>query len=290
MMTVEEVAALCERRLEALCPLRDPDTDRVTEAMRYSLLAGGKRLRPYLTVAFCCLGGGDPGVALTLGCALEMVHTYSLIHDDLPAMDNDDLRRGKPTCHRVYGEATAILAGDALLTEAFAVISGCGELSDRARVAAVACLAEAAGQSGMVGGQMMDIAAEEMRLPVEKLCKLQRKKTGALIRAACRLGCIAAGSFEGALRDAADRYADALGLAFQIVDDILDATGDQEKLGKPIGSDAKEGKTTFYTLLGEKGARAYAARLTEEACAAVSGLSDSEPLISLAKGLLSRDC
>ncbi len=288
-MTVTEYAAYCTSRLDVLCPLRDPDTDRVTEAMRYSLLAGGKRLRPYLTDAFCRIGGGDPDIALTFGCALEMVHTYSLIHDDLPAMDNDDLRRGRPTCHRAFDEATAILAGDALLTEAFAVLAGCEGASDRQRVAAIALLADAAGQRGMIGGQMMDIAAEGGQLPPEKLEKLQRGKTGALIRAACRLGCIAAGQFEGRLIEAADAYAAALGLAFQVVDDILDATGDEAKLGKPIGSDAKEGKVTFYTLLGDKGARAYAARLTDAACEAVAGLPEAEPLILLARSMLLRD-
>ena len=288
-MTISEYALLCNRKLDELCPLRDPDTDRVTEAMRYSLLAGGKRLRPYLTDAFCRMGGGDPRIALTFGCALEMVHTYSLIHDDLPAMDNDDLRRGRPTCHRAFDEATAILAGDALLTEAFSVISACEEASDRQRIAAVALLAEASGQRGMIGGQMMDIAAEGGKLPPEKLEKLQRGKTGALIRAACRLGCIAAGHLDGSLTEAADAYASALGLAFQIVDDVLDATGDEAKLGKPIGSDEKEGKVTFYTLLGDREARAYAARLTDAACAAVAGLADSEPLVSLARGMLLRD-
>ena len=288
-MTVSEYAEYCTERLDALCPLRDPDTDRVTEAMRYSLLAGGKRLRPYLTDAFCRIGGGDPALAASFGCALEMVHTYSLIHDDLPAMDNDDLRRGMPTCHRAFGEATAILAGDALLTEAFALLAGCPGASDRQRVAAVACLAEAAGQNGMIGGQMMDISAEEGRLPHDKLQKLQSKKTGALIRAACRLGCIAAGHFDGVLTETADRYADALGLAFQVVDDILDATGDVARLGKPIGSDAREGKITFYTLLGDAEARAYAARLTAEARDAVSSIPGSEALVLLADSLLLRD-
>lgn len=288
-MTIAEYAARCTERLDALCPLSDPDTDRVTRAMRYSLLAGGKRLRPYLTDVFCRMGGGDPDVALVFGCALEMVHTYSLIHDDLPAMDNDDLRRGRPTCHRAFDEATAILAGDALLTEAFALLAGCEGASDRQRVAAVRLLAEAAGQHGMIGGQMMDIAAEGGQLPPEKLEKLQRGKTGALIRAACRLGCIAAGHLDGPLTAAADSYAEALGLAFQIVDDILDATGDEKKLGKPIGSDEKEGKATFYTLLGDKEARAYAARLTDAACEAVKGIAGAEPLILLARGMLSRD-
>ncbi len=281
-------APLCEERLDALLPLSDPDIDRVTEAMRYSLLGGGKRLRPYLTCLFAELLGGEYAAALDLGCALEMVHTYSLIHDDLPAMDNDDLRRGRPTCHRVYGEAVAILAGDGLLTRAFGVIAQSG-LDAAGRADAVCLLSEAAGHLGMIGGQVMDIAAEEGMLSHEKLRKLQEKKTGALIGCACRLGCIASGAAEPALLTSVDRYADRLGLAFQVVDDLLDAVGDEKKLGKPIGSDEKEGKVTFYTLLGEREARAYARRLTEEACEAGREIPGGEALAALAEELLLRE-
>lgn len=285
---LSRIAKECERLLAELVPMGDPDTDPIVSAMRYSLLSGGKRIRPYLAYAFSRACGGKGDLALRFGCALEMIHTYSLIHDDLPAMDNDDLRRGKPTCHRAFGEANAILAGDALNTLAFAVIAE-SDADGRQVREAVKLLAEAAGYRGMIGGQGMDLFAEGRTLSREQLSKLQALKTGALISAACRLGCIAARVYEGDAYTAAELYAEKLGLAFQVVDDLLDATGSEERLGKPIGSDERSHKATFYTLLGEEGARQYAARLTEEAALAVKALPESQRLIDLAESLLSRD-
>lgn len=281
------VAAECNALLDRLLPDADPDTSPVTQAMRYSLLAGGKRIRPFLTVSFAALCGGEYPLALRFGCALEMIHTYSLIHDDLPAMDNDDLRRGMPTCHRKFGEATAILAGDALQSLAFSVITE-SEADDRTVRAALALLARASGHTGMVGGQVMDMASEGGMLPAEKLDKIQNLKTGALIDAACKLGCIVSGTYDGTIYEAAGKYAAKLGRAFQVEDDLLDATGDVALLGKPIGSDGKNGKVTYYTLLGEDGARRYAGQLTEEACGALAGIPGNGKLIELARTLLNR--
>ena len=284
---LRDYAAKVESRLAALIPDADPETAVVSEAMRYSLLGGGKRIRPYLTYAFSRLAGGDPATALDFGCALEMVHAYSLIHDDLPAMDNDTLRRGKPTCHVAYGEAIAILAGDALLTRAFGVLAGTAAPSEAARGAA-AELADAAGYAGMVGGQTLDMTAEGKSVTEETLIKLQKLKTGALIRAACRLGCLSGGADEK-LFSAADRYAEKIGLAFQVIDDLLDGIGDPALLGKSVGKDAASGKTTWLSLYGEDGARAYATRLTDEAIAAVAPFDSDGRLAALATLLLERN-
>ncbi len=281
-------AETVEKRLGELSFYSDPDLAPVDEALRYSLLSGGKRLRPYLTALFCHMAGGDPSVALDFGCALEMVHTYSLIHDDLPAMDNDDLRRGRPTCHRAFGEDVAILAGDALLTEAFGVIARCQGVPCEVRLAAVELLSRSAGMLGMIGGQTMDTCISRRAVDADYLEKTQRGKTGALIAAACRLGCLAAGVVDGPLVSAANAYASGIGLAFQVCDDVLDATGDESALGKPIGSDERAGKTTFYTLLGKDGALAYARELTERAKDAVRLFAESEMAIALAERLLSR--
>lgn len=282
-------ARTVEGRLSELTDYADPDLSPVSDALRYSLLSGGKRLRPYLTALFCQMANGDPSVALDLGCALEMVHTYSLIHDDLPAMDNDDLRRGRPTCHRVFGEDVAILAGDALLTEAFGVIARCKGLSPEARLASVELLSRSAGVFGMIGGQTMDTCIPRREVDASYLEKTQNGKTGALISAACRLGCLAGGLLEGPLVSAADEYAMGIGLAFQVCDDVLDATGDESTLGKPIGSDERAGKTTFYTLLGHDGALAYARELTERAINALRPFAKSEEAIALAESLLLRN-
>ena len=282
------VAARVEERLPALIPEADPGIGAISDAMRYAALGGGKRIRPYLVYAFARLSGGDPGTALDFGCALEMIHAYSLVHDDLPAMDNDTLRRGKPTCHVAFGEATAILAGDALLTRAFGVLAGSGAPGDTV-VRAVAELSSAAGYLGMVGGQTLDMLTEGKPVGEETLVKLQRLKTGALIDCACRLGCLAGGVFDGELYAAADVYADRIGLAFQVIDDILDGTGDPALLGKSVGKDEKSGKTTWLSLLGEEGARNYASRLTEEAIDAVSAFDEEGRLAALAELLLNRN-
>lgn len=256
------------------------------EAMEYSLLAGGKRIRPVLTLETCRLCGGDPRAALPFACAMEMVHTYSLIHDDLPAMDDDELRRGRPTNHVVYGEATAILAGDALLTAAFWHLTR-AELPAERIAAAVACLARAAGSTGMVGGQALDMAGEGRTLSREELELLQSLKTGALIAAAAELGCIAAGGAEKH-RERVRAYAQALGRAFQVRDDMLDVTSSVSELGKPVGSDRVNEKSTFVTALGLEGCARLVGRLTQQGIDALSGFEAPEFHIWLANQLANR--
>ena len=232
------------------------------DAMRYSLLAGGKRLRPVLLLEACRLCGGAVEDALPFAGAIEMVHTYSLIHDDLPCMDDDDLRRGRPTNHKVFGEANAVLAGDGLLTAAFETMLAPGQKLPPERVlAAAGILARAAGGRGMVGGQVLDMAGEGRALGLTEVEELQRLKTGALIRAAVEMGCAVAGGAEEQ-REALCRYADCLGLAFQIQDDILDVVGDEATLGKPIGSDVRSDKTTFVALKGLADCRILAVSYT----------------------------
>lgn len=255
------------------------------DAMRYSLLAGGKRLRPVMTLAFCALCGGEAKAALPFAAAIEMVHTYSLIHDDLPCMDNDDYRRGKLTNHKVYGEAQAVLAGDALLTAAFSQIAT-SRLSSGKIAAAVRVLADCAGALGMVGGQMLDIEAEKRECTPGEVYDIQSRKTGALIRAACELGVIAAGGTRQQ-RAAACVYADSLGLAFQIQDDILDIVGDAEKLGKATGAD--ENKNTFVKLYGIEACRQMALEETEKAITALAIFPSPEFLTELARSLMQRE-
>lgn len=258
-------------------------------SMRYSLLSGGKRIRPFLTLSFCRLFGGKEEACLPFAAAVEMVHTYSLIHDDLPCMDDDEYRRGRLTNHKVYGEATAVLAGDALLTFAFETLTH-APVPDADIVRAVGCLSAAAGCRGMVGGQIMDMAAENHPdIPLDTLRLLQARKTGALIRAAAALGCIAAGVRDAERLDAADAYAEALGSAFQITDDILDAYGNAELLGKAVGRDLKENKTTFLSFMSREEACAVAASLTEKAKAAIAAYPGAESLMALADGLLTRE-
>lgn len=256
------------------------------EAMEYSLLAGGKRIRPVLTLEVCRMCGGNLQSALPFACGVEMIHTYSLIHDDLPAMDDDQLRRGRPTNHVVYGEATAILAGDGLLTAAFEQLSK-AELPPERVVAAVGCLARNAGPGGMVGGQALDMAGEGRSMTRGELEQLQSLKTGALISAAAELGCIAAGGTEDERRKVR-AYAQALGRAFQVQDDILDVTSTDEQLGKTVGSDRVNEKTTFVTALGLEGSRALVEELTKQAVEALTGFEQPEFLIWLAETLAKR--
>ena len=264
----------------------EPHYADLDEAMDYSLLAGGKRIRPVLVLETCRLCGGDPEAAMPFACGLEMVHTYSLIHDDLPAMDNDDLRRGRPTNHRDYGEATAILAGDGLLTAAFSQLAQ-APLSAAQVVDGVACLARAAGPKGMVGGQALDLAGEGRTLDVSALEQLQSLKTGALISAAVELGCIAAGG-TAAQRAAVLRYAPPLGRAFQIRDDILDVIGSQAELGKEIGSDQANEKSTFVTALGLERCDQLVHTLTDQAVAALAEFEHPEFHIWLARQMVER--
>ena len=257
------------------------------DSMHYSLTAGGKRLRPVLVLAFCRACGGDVQKALPVACALEMVHTYSLIHDDLPCMDNDDLRRGKPTNHVIYGECTATLAGDALQAEAFRTILE-SDLSLEARAEAARLLAEAAGIDGICGGQQLDMEGDGKLLSREQLIEIHTRKTAAMIRAACLMG-IACGNGSEEQIQAAEKYAKALGLAFQIRDDMLDVLSTNEELGKPIGSDEQEQKTTFMSLYGLERCEQEVHALTEEASQAVGSVfSNAEFLQQLARSLETR--
>ena len=263
----------------------DKPYGRLQEAMRYSLMAGGKRVRPVMALAFCDLMGGEWRRAIPFGCALELVHTYSLIHDDLPCMDDDDLRRGKPTCHKVYGEAMAVLAGDALQAEAFRLIATAPGLTDRQRSEAALVLARAAGADGMVAGQTLDLLGlGRSRGELELLHSL---KTGAMIQGAAELGCVAAGA-DSRRREQAAEYARHIGLAFQVRDDILDVVADQQELGKTVGSDRRDGKTTFVDLLGLEDCEALVAQETAKAKAAISDLPGCEFLLNLAERLADR--
>ncbi|MGA8383354.1 MAG: polyprenyl synthetase family protein [Stellaceae bacterium] len=245
-----------------------PDLEaRVLEAMRYSALGPGKRLRPFLVLASARLFGVARSCALQVAAAVEMVHAYSLVHDDLPAMDDSDLRRGRPTCHKEFDEATAVLAGDGLLTMAFEVLAHPDAHPDPAvRCELVAALAAAAGAAGMVGGQMIDLIAERRRLDIGAITRLQRMKTGALIAFACEAGAMLARA-PAEPRTALRGYAHDLGLAFQIADDLLDVEGSSAETGKPVGADAAAGKATFVSILGVERARAQAELLVRQAAA-----------------------
>lgn len=269
----------------ACCFTENEPQKELFEAMRYSLLAGGKRLRPVMVQAFCELCGGRAEDALPFAAAIEMVHTYSLIHDDLPCMDNDDYRRGKLTNHRVFGEAKAVLAGDALLTAAFSHMAA-AKLPPERIVEGVRVLSLCAGELGMVGGQILDIDAENRVCSEQEVIDIQSRKTGALISAACQLGVIAAGG-DKEKQDAAAWYADSLGLAFQIQDDILDVIGDAQKLGKATGMD--ENKNTFVRLYGVDVCKEMVAQETEKAICALDVFDGADFLTDLARELIHRE-
>ena len=288
---IEACAIETETALASCVSAADADLKKIADAQTYSLLGGGKRIRPFLVLAFCEMLGGAKEKAMPLACALEMIHTYSLIHDDLPCMDDDDYRRGRLTNHRVFGEATAVLAGDALLTGAFGVVAEAKALSAEEKVAALALLSAAAGAEGMIGGQTMDMAAQTDDISTDEayLVKMHGMKTGALIRAAAKLGCIAAGrGCDETVLAAADAYAARIGLAFQVVDDLLDVTGDAQTLGKNVGVDSAANKLTFLRFYTVEGAEAYAARLTEEAVSAITAYDADGTLAALARYLLDR--
>ena len=269
--------------------VEDPDVQVLLDSERYSLFAGGKRIRPLLTLEFCRLFGGEDAAAMPFACAVEMIHTYSLIHDDLPCMDDDDLRRGKPTNHKVFGESTALLAGDALLTGAFEAAASNSEVGAEISAKAVAYLASCAGRYGMVGGQIMDLEGEKKKLTLDELIKLHSLKTGALISAASVLGALAAGvAFSDPCMEDVVTYAEKIGLAFQIVDDILDCTGDAEALGKNVGVDAEREKNTFTSFFTLEEAQFYADRLTADAVRAIKKYPGSETLVALAEWLSKR--
>ena len=282
MLDLETNARKTEAKIAELLSKSDPDFAVLFDSMSYSASGGGKRVRPTLTLEFARMLSDDPRVeagALTLAAAIELIHTYSLIHDDLPCMDNDDLRRGKPTNHKVYGEATALLAGDALLTLAFEAVTESNDLSDKAKISAVSLLAKSAGANGMIGGQQLDLLGEERTRNAEKFnFSLHRKmnllKTGALISCAAQLGCIAAGA-DDSVFSAAKAYAENVGLAFQVTDDLLDMGEEDEK-------------TTYLSFMTAKEAANYASELTDNAIKAVSGFKNSENLVSLAIQLRDR--
>lgn len=256
-------------------------------AMRYSLLAGGKRIRPVLLLKFCEAAGGERSAALPAACGIEMLHTYSLIHDDLPCMDNDDLRRGKPTCHKVFGETNAVLAGDALQSAAYGAVLSSPVAPERT-AAMAKTLAFAAAEQGMCGGQYLDTSKEGLPVTEDELYEIHRLKTGALLRAACVMGVQCAGGTAEQV-SAAEDFAMNLGLAFQIRDDVLDTISTVDELGKPIGSDAAEKKTTFVSLLGVEECSRLVHEHTEKAKSAIAGLfSDTDFLCWLADVLADR--
>ncbi|MCC4306996.1 polyprenyl synthetase family protein [Alcanivorax marinus] len=286
----DEARARLQAALQRLLP--DPATSaspRLAEAMRYAALNGGKRIRPMLVYAACRLAGGEPERADVAAVAVEAIHAYSLVHDDLPAMDDDDLRRGKPTCHRAFDEATAILAGDTLHTLAFDLLAGSGDYSDAARVAMVRVLCRAAGGTGMAAGQMLDMAAHGRLQDPAALERMHYLKTGRLITASLLLGYHAAERADADLEAALIAFGDAIGLAFQIQDDILDVTADTDQLGKPSRSDEKHGKSTFPALLGLDASRQRAQALCEQARAALDGYgAAARPLQQLADFIVQR--
>lgn len=291
---VDQARAMAEERLSSFF-----QEEGLAQAMRYSLLAGGKRIRPVLTMLFCQAAGGSLEEGLDFGCGVEMLHTYSLIHDDLPCMDNDDLRRGKPTCHKVYGECVATLAGDALQAAAFqTVLFAKGPWRGEGKVvpaAAAGVLAAAAGVDGMCGGQYYDTVGDGAPHTEEELTAIHDKKTGALLRAACIMGVLASSghrAVDDSCIDAARAYAVHLGLAFQIRDDVLDATSTTEVLGKPVGSDSANHKTTYVTLLGVKGCEErimFHTQMAKDSLKQGKWRGDTQVLEWLADQLASRD-
>jgi geranylgeranyl diphosphate synthase type II len=289
---LEERRRLVEDALDRALPPESAWPETLHRAVRYSLFAGGKRIRPLLVLAAGEAVGGRREEVMPLACAVEMVHTYSLVHDDLPAMDDDDLRRGKPTSHKVFGEAIAILAGDALLTRAFQIMAEVathtGPEGRARRLAATAILAEAAGSTGMIGGQVMDLESEGRMVDGEALERMHRAKTGALLGACVRGGAVLGGG-DGDDRARLDRYASAVGLAFQVVDDVLDETGAAHELGKTAGKDARAGKATYVSVHGLESSRALARRLLDEARSALAPLGARGRLLeALARVIVER--
>lgn len=289
MKPFERYIPVIENKLNELLPESGERYSSAVNAMRYSLLSGGKRIRPILLLEFYSLFGGRAEGALNFAAAIEMIHTYSLIHDDLPCMDNDDMRRGRPSCHKAFGYDTALLAGDALLTHAFFAAANAADIPPERVSRAISVLAQKAGIYGMVGGQVMDLDFEKNGANGEELTAMYIKKTSCLLEAAAMCGAVLAGADEETVKKT-EGYAENLGLAFQITDDILDCTADEKTLGKPIGSDKKNGKTTFVTLLGLDGAKQKAALLTKKAEDILNGFSgDTSYLKELTEYLLNRN-
>jgi geranylgeranyl diphosphate synthase type II len=287
----QDCLALVEEALDLYLPGEKMLPQSLHKAMRYSVFAGGKRIRPVLMIAACEAAGGERRSVLPAACALEMIHTYSLIHDDLPAMDDDDFRRGRPTNHKVFGEAQAILAGDALLTEAFNLLARpdvSPELSAETRLKIVHLLARSAGSMGMVAGQVVDMESEGKKINFPTLEYIHTHKTGALILAAIQIGALVAGADETCFKNLS-RYGEAAGLAFQVADDILDIVGDQAVLGKDVGSDQERGKATYPAFLGLEEARERARDLRDMALEALQAFAvEAEPLRQIARYIIDR--
>lgn len=287
---IAENAAIVESVLDSKYGDDSEIVGGLTEAQRYSLLRGGKRIRPCLCIEACKMFGGDIQAALPFATAIEMVHNYSLIHDDLPCMDDDDLRRGKPTTHKVYGEAVAVLAGDGLLTDAFLECAMNPYVSGDCAAAAVSLLSAAAGSRGMIRGQAIDMYGETHELTLEQLIELHVGKTGALICASVQLGCLAAGiAPDDEKMNDMTAVSTQIGLAFQIIDDVLDVTSTAETLGKPIGSDKEQNKTTFLRFFTVEQALAYAKQCTDTAVSILEKYENSDRLIAIAQLLCSRE-
>ena len=287
MPELSDMQTAIEAALDDHLPASSELAPRLVEAMRYAVLGGGKRIRPLLTCATATSLGAPLDHALTPACAVEFLHAYSLIHDDLPSMDDDDLRRGRPSCHRAFDEATAILAGDALQALAFECVSGAQGLPAETRIEMAGTLARSVGYAGMVGGQALDIAATGASLELDQLRSMHSAKTGALISVSVRLGVLIAGN--GAVPDL-DAFGEHLGLAFQVVDDLLDATGSTESLGKAAGADSARGKSTFPALLGVEGTRATVKTLHADALRSLAGAGiHSGPLQDIAGWITARE-
>lgn len=286
---MEQVCCQIDGALSALLPQKQQRPAQLHQAMHYSVFAGGKRIRPILMAASCAAVGGDFERIIPAACALEMIHTYSLIHDDLPAMDDDDFRRGLPTNHKVYGEATAILAGDALLTQAFITLAQPNPAIDSAtQQHVIEIIAQAAGSSGMVGGQVVDMEAEGQTPNLEIVNYIHRHKTGALILAAIQCGALLGGADEKTFADLT-RFGESAGLAFQIADDILDIVGDQEQLGKDVGSDQQRGKATYPAVLGLEASRKSMEELHQQALNILSHYgTKAEPLRQISEYIINR--
>ena len=287
-MTLQDYQARVNAYLAASIQVPEGEKGALADAMQYSLMAGGKRIRPVLALEFSRMLGGDMEATLPIACAIEMLHTYSLIHDDLPCMDNDDLRRGKPTNHVVYGECTATLAGDALQSLAFSVLLSAPVEAER-KVRCASILAEAAGYQGMCYGQHLDMLGEGRTLSAEELTEINNHKTGALLSASCMLGASAAGATQAQL-DASAQFGPLLGLAFQIRDDMLDVLSSDAQLGKPVGSDAEEHKNTYMALYGAEKCAKEIRALTERAISILqANFSDTVFLTELARSLETRN-
>ncbi len=284
---IEEIAKTVEKRLAECLKTDDNDIAKLYEAMSYSTFGKGKRIRPFLVIAVCDMLSGNIEEALTYAAAIEMVHTYSLIHDDLPCMDNDDLRRGRPTCHIVYGESRAVLAGDGLLTKAFEIIAKDDSIAAEHKIKAISMISELSGPSGMIGGQEMDVAYENQAISYETMVKIHNLKTVDLIKCACRLGAISASADDKTIGDL-DNYAEGIGRVFQLTDDLLDVSSTDKELGKTVHSDEKNHKTTYLSFMPTEIAMQLADVITEKAVNSLASYDRRSTLCELALYLKDR--